>query len=267
MGTFGLIIVLVISIIFNIYFYINLKNIKKEEQIEKKEEEEKELKVNSVTVKEIMTPRTSIYALDKDQILKDNLDEIIEQGFSRIPVYNESIDNICGILYLKDILNADLDQKIEKYIRQAMYVTETMNIFKLFDDFRNKQNHMAIIIDEYGGTSGIVTIEDILEEYVGEIRDEYDTETDNIVRISENIFDVLGETTVDEIDEEIEINIPLSDEYETISGYVQYKLGKVAKENDQVTEKSYIIKVMSVENKRIIKVRIITLNEEGEDHD
>ena len=246
MGTFGLIIVLVISIIFNIYFYINLKNIKKEEQIEKKEEEEKELKVNSVTVKEIMTPRTSIYALDKDQILKDN---------------------ICGILYLKDILNADLDQKIEKYIRQAMYVPETMNIFKLFDDFRNKQNHMAIIIDEYGGTSGIVTIEDILEEYVGEIRDEYDTETDNIVRISENIFDVLGETTVDEIDEEIEINIPLSDEYETISGYVQYKLGKVAKENDQVTEKSYIIKVMSVENKRIIKVRIITLNEEGEDHD
>lgn len=121
-----------------------------------------------------------------------------------------------------------------------MYVPETMNIFKLFDDFRNKQNHMAIIIDEYGGTSGIVTIEDILEEYVGEIRDEYDTETDNIVRISENIFDVLGETTVDEIDEEIEINIPLSDEYETISGYVQYKLGKVAKENDQVTEKAIL---------------------------
>ena len=126
---------------------------------------------------------------------------------------------------------------------------------------------MAIIIDEYGGTSGIVTIEDILEEFVGDIRDEYDVEADSIVKISDNIYDVLGETTVDEIDEEINISIPLSEEYETISGFVQYKLGQVAKENDQVTLDKYIIKVMSVENKRIVKVRIILLDEEGEKDD
>lgn len=262
MGTIiGLIVVLIISIAFNIFFYFNFKNI---EKIEEDLDKEEELKINSVTVKEIMTPRTSIYALDKNEVLKDNLDEIVEQGFSRIPVYDESIDNICGILYIKDILKVDINQKVEKYMRKAMYVPETKNIYKLFDEFRNKQNHMAIIIDEYGGTSGIVTIEDILEEYVGEIRDEYDVEVDNIVKIAENIYDILGETTVDEIDEELDIDIPISEEYETISGYVQYMLGKVAVENDQVTDSNFIVKVMSVENKRITKVRLIITLEEGE---
>lgn len=142
-----------------------------------------------------------------------------------------------------------------------------MNISKLFEEFRLKQNHMAIIIDEYGCTAGIVTIEDILEEFVGEIRDEYDIETDNIVKVSESIYDILGETTVDEIDEQIKVNIPLSEEYETISGFVQYKLGKVAEENDQLKEQNYIIKIMKVENKRIIKLRMILLKVEGEENE
>ena len=214
-----------------------------------------------------MTPRTSIYAIDKKTTLKENLKEIIEQGFSRIPIYNETIDDICGILYTKDILGANLNRKVEAYIKKAIYVPETMNISKLFEEFRLKQNHMAIIIDEYGCTAGIVTIEDILEEFVGEIRDEYDIETDNIVKISENIYDILGETTVDEIDEQIKVNIPLSEEYETISGFVQYKLGKVAEENDQLKEQNYIIKIMKVENKRIIKLRMILLKVEGEENE
>ena len=212
-------------------------------------------------------PRTSIYAIDKKTTLKENLKEIIEQGFSRIPIYNETIDDICGILYTKDILGANLNRKVEAYIKKAIYVPETMNISKLFEEFRLKQNHMAIIIDEYGCTAGIVTIEDILEEFVGEIRDEYDIETDNIVKISENIYDILGETTVDEIDEQIKVNIPLSEEYETISGFVQYKLGKVAEENDQLKEQNYIIKIMKVENKRIIKLRMILLKVEGEENE
>lgn len=214
-----------------------------------------------------MTPRTSIYAIDKKTTLKENLKEIIEQGFSRIPIYNETIDDICGILYTKDILGANLNRKVEAYIKKAIYVPETMNISKLFEEFRLKQNHMAIIIDEYGCTAGIVTIEDILEEFVGEIRDEYDIETDNIVKVSENIYDILGETTVDEIDEQIKVNIPLSEEYETISGFVQYKLGKVAEENDQLKEQNYIIKIMKVENKRIIKLRMILLKVEGEENE
>ena len=266
----GIGLILAISVLLNIYLIVTrIKQEKTVSILEEKEEktEESNVELSSSTVKEIMTPRTSIYALDKDQTLEENIDEIIEQGFSRIPVYKESIDDIRGILYLKDIINVDNKQKIEKYMRKAMYVPETMNISKLFEDFRIKQNHMAIIIDEYGGTSGIVTIEDILEEFVGDIRDEYDVEADSIVKISDNIYDVLGETTVDEIDEEINISIPLSEEYETISGFVQYKLGQVAKENDQVTLDKYIIKVMSVENKRIVKVRIILLDEEGEKDD
>ncbi len=247
----GIGLILSISVILNIYLIVTrIKQEKTVSILEEKEEktEESNVKLSSSTVKEIMTPRTSIYALDKDQTLEENIDEIIEQGFSRIPVYKESIDDIRGILYLKDIINVDNKQKIEKYMRKAMYVPETMNISKLFEDFRIKQNHMA-------------------KEFVGDIRDEYDVEADSIVKISDNIYDVLGETTVDEIDEEINISIPLSEEYETISGFVQYKLGQVAKENDQVTLDKYIIKVMSVENKRIVKVRIILLDEEGEKDD
>ncbi|MDK9580768.1 hemolysin family protein [Sneathia sanguinegens] len=268
MGT-GYGLILAISIILNIFLYLKNRKIKKEEivEIQKVKEENKFNNVSSVTVKEIMTPRTSIYAIDKKTTLKENLKEIIEQGFSRIPIYNETIDDICGILYTKDILGANLNRKVEAYIKKAIYVPETMNISKLFEEFRLKQNHMAIIIDEYGCTAGIVTIEDILEEFVGEIRDEYDIETDNIVKISENIYDILGETTVDEIDEQIKVNIPLSEEYETISGFVQYKLGKVAEENDQLKEQNYIIKIMKVENKRIIKLRMILLKVEGEENE
>ncbi|WP_197407597.1 hemolysin family protein [Oceanivirga salmonicida] len=212
------------------------------------------------TVKEIMTPRTSIFALEMNEKLIDVLDEIIAQGFSRIPIYEENIDNIKGILYIKDILNADTNEKISNYVKKAFYVPETKMIYKLLEEFKTNQKHIAIIIDEYGGTAGLVSIEDILEEIVGEIRDEYDIEEDKIKKIADNIFEIQGETLVEEINDEIDIMLPVSEEYDTISGYVQYNLGKVAKVNDQINEKKYIIRVLESENKRIKKVKIILLN-------
>ncbi len=251
-------------IVYPLYYLIHLifKN-KKQEEDKVVEEQIEENEFNTTTVKEIMTPRTSIFALNMEDSIGEHLDEIVEQGFSRIPVYDGSVDNIKGILYIKDILTSKNDMKIKELARQAVYVPETKTIEKMLEEFKAKQSHMAVIIDEYGGTSGIITIEDILEEIVGEIRDEYDSEVDNIIKLSDNIYEVMGETSVEEVDEELEIDIPLSEEYDTISGFVQYKLGKVAVDNDQINEEKYIIKVIEVENKKIVKLKIILLDVGG----
>ncbi|WP_067140667.1 hemolysin family protein [Oceanivirga salmonicida] len=261
-------IIIAILIILIILLYIKIHNMNKklmEINESSNEEDIKNMKNDMVefidtTVKEIMTPRTSIFALEMNEKLIDVLDEIIAQGFSRIPIYEENIDNIKGILYIKDILNADTNEKISNYVKKAFYVPETKMIYKLLEEFKTNQKHIAIIIDEYGGTAGLVSIEDILEEIVGEIRDEYDIEEDKIKKIADNIFEIQGETLVEEINDEIDIMLPVSEEYDTISGYVQYNLGKVAKVNDQINEKKYIIRVLESENKRIKKVKIILLN-------
>lgn len=249
-------------IIFPIYYILKLIFREQVEQFseEQIQEEVEENQFSQTTVKEIMTPRTSLFVLNMEDTIGEHLTEIAEQGFSRIPVYNESIDNIEGILYIKDILTAQKDTKIKDLARKAIYVPETKPIETMLEEFKLNQSHIAVIIDEYGGTSGIVTIEDILEEIVGEIRDEYDIEVDNITKVADNIFEVMGETSVEEINEEIGINISLSEEYDTISGFVQYKLGKVATENDQLNEPLYIIRVIKVENKKIIKLKIILLD-------
>lgn len=264
--TLTIIIQLIVIVILFILLVINLKN--KNEKLEKEEPKNENIETfeenlhdfNDITVKEIMTPRTSIFAFQKDCIIEDVIFEIKEQGFSRIPLYVESIDDISGILYVKDLLNVDMKEKLSKYLKQAIYVPETMKIYTLFEMFRTKQSHMAIIIDEYGGTSGIVTIEDIIEELLGEIRDEYDEEEEKVVKLANDVYEIKGDVAVEELDEILGISIPTSEEYDTISGYVQYKLGQVAKVNDKVSDKKYIIKVTEVENKRIKKLKIILLN-------
>ncbi|WP_068268326.1 hemolysin family protein [Caviibacter abscessus] len=258
-------IILLSYIIFPVYYILKLIFREQVEQFSEEEiyEEPEEDQFSQTTVKEIMTPRTSLFALNMEDTIGAHLSEIAEQGFSRIPVYTESIDNIEGILYIKDILTAKHSTKIKDLARKAVYVPEAKPIEKMLEEFKLNQSHIAVIIDEYGGTSGIVTIEDILEEIVGEIRDEYDIEVDNIIKLTDNIFEVMGETSVEEINEEIGIEIPLSEEYETISGFVQYKLGKVAQENDQLNEPLYIIRVIEVENKKIIKLKIILLDMGG----
>jgi membrane protein len=123
---------------------------------------------------------------------------------------------------------------------------------------------MAIIIDEYGGTLGIVTIEDLLEEIVGEIRDEFDQEEENIQQIKETIYDIKGDTVIEELNEELETDIPISEEYDTVSGYVQDELGKVAEVGDQVKGNGFILKVMEVDNKRIEKIRVVITEKNNE---
>lgn len=267
----SLILLIIIIIIDKIIIMLLIKELRlqrlhNQEAIKEIEEKEKEERnYIETTVKEVMTPRTSIFALNIEETIAQNLDEIVEQGFSRIPLYSDSIDNIVGILYVKDILKVDKNQKLGSLSRKAIYVPESMRISKMFEEFKLKQSHLAIIIDEYGGTSGIVTIEDILEETFGEIRDEYDVEVDSIVKISDSLYDIVGDTLVEEINEQLDVNLPVSDEYDTISGFVQYKLGKVAEKDDQVKDTGYVIKVIQVENKRIEKIRLVitSLKEEN----
>lgn len=230
------------------------------------EEEEQEMihsifEFSDTTVKEIVTPRTTVFALESKRTLSEVWQDIIEQGFSRIPVYEDQIDNIIGILYLKDLIkcdkNKDKDVEVKELMREAYFIPSTKTLIELLSEFRKKQNHMAIILDEYGGTLGIITIEDLLEEIVGEIRDEFDQEEENIRQIRETLYDIKGETSIEDLNEEVGIDIPISEEYETVSGYIQSELGRVAELNDQVKKDNYILKVLEIDNKRIDKVRVI----------
>ena len=233
----------------------------KDVEVEEKEMIHSIFNFTDTTVKEIMTPRTSIIAFEREQKLEEVWDEILENEFSRVPIYNESIDDIIGILYTKDLLkyvgNGYKGIKLGTIVKNVAYVPETKSLTDMLEYFRKEQQHMAIIIDEYGGTLGLITIEDLLEEIVGEIRDEYDVEEENFKKLSNNVYEILGETLVEEINDELDLDIQLSEEYDTISGYINYKLYRVAEINDKVVEEKYIIQVLKIDNKRIQKVKII----------
>ena len=222
-----------------------------------------------MTVKEILTPRRDIFALDSESKLEDVWEEILEQEFTRMPIYTGTIDNIVGTVHIKDLLRYANDKSsgnllMKEFMKEAYYVPITKSLVELLEEFKTKQLHMAIVIDEYGGTQGIVTIEDLLEEIVGEIRDEFDKEEESIQKIREKIFDVKGDTLIEEINEKLDLDIPLSEEYDTISGYIQDKLGKVADVFDQIKEDNFVMKVLDTDNKRVERVRIVILEKKEE---
>ena len=163
-----------------------------------------------MTVKEILTPRRDIFALDSESKLEDVWEEILEQEFTRMPIYTGTIDNIVGTVHIKDLLRYANDKSsgnllMKEFMKEAYYVPITKSLVELLEEFKTKQLHMAIVIDEYGGTQGIVTIEDLLEEIVGEIRDEFDKEEESIQKIREKIFDVKGDTLIEEINEKLDL--------------------------------------------------------------
>ncbi|MDI6799894.1 MAG: hemolysin family protein [Actinomycetota bacterium] len=199
------------------------------------EEEEKDMihsifEFGDTMVKEVMIPRIDIVAVEDNSSIKDLLDVIVEKGHSRIPVYESTVDNMVGIVYAKDLLanprENRLNSLIKGLIHPAYYVPETMKLDDLLREFRNRKTHMAIVVDEYGGTAGLVTIEDVLEEIVGEIFDEYDLETVMLERLDDNNIRVDARLSIDEINEVL--GIDLSDvDYETIGGFVYNLIGKI----------------------------------------
>jgi len=214
---------------------------------------------DDITVKELMIPRIDMVCVDIDDPLEKLRDIVIDRGLSRIPVYNGTIDNIVGIVYAKDLLPLLKEDKsditIQKIMRPAYYVPESKKIDNLFSELKKEKIHMAIILDEYGGTEGLVTIEDLLEEIVGDIQDEYDEEEKLIKETTNNKIIVDGRVDIDEINYELGISLPEED-YETISGFVLSMLGYVPEEGEKVEFSNLEIIVTEISQRRISKVEI-----------
>lgn len=214
------------------------------------------------TASDLMTHRTDITAADKNDGIAALRDIAIEEGYSRIPVFDEDIDNIVGIAYIKDILKY-VDKKAPKTLvvgdimRKAMYVPETIKCSALFEKMRDSHMQMAIVVDEYGGTAGLVTMEDLLEAIVGSIQDEYDHEEDEITQIDENVFTVDGSTDIDEIEDLLQVKMP-DGEFDTIGGFMISLLGYIPEEGS-VSEAEYAnlhLTAFDVEDRRIGKIKI-----------
>lgn len=224
---------------------------------------------NDRTVSEIMTDRTNMFAVDFNTSIGEVIEELTEErGYSRIPIYDETIDEIKGIVYLKDILlsNKNKNNKIKSLAKEAYFVPETKKVNELFKEFQKNKKQIAIVVDEYGGTAGIVTMEDILEELVGEIYDEYDVPTEKYEKLDENTFLVDGTISIYELEKILDISIPEGD-YDTLSGYILEELGRIPKPKEKpvVETDKAIYKVEKFEDNRIVSVKICKVLEEKED--
>ena len=215
---------------------------------------------NDIIVSEVMTPRTEMYAIDINSDINDTLDEIDEFKYSRIPVYEDNIDDIKGILFVKDILKPLKNNKrvdIKKLIREPYFVPESKDIDELFKEMQQNKVQIAIAIDEYGGTAGLITMEDIIEELVGNIFDEYDEEEVDYKKIDENTYILSGTITSYELKKIFNIELPDGD-YETLSGYLIDKLGRIPDENEHpvIEDENLTYKVEEIDDKRIKYVKV-----------
>lgn len=210
-------------------------------------------------VKEIMTPRIDIISVEINEPLLNVVNIAIDAGHSRIPVFEESIDNIVGVIYAKDLLkgiNKNYhDMEIRKVMRPAYYIPENKKVRDLLAELRQAKVYIAIVIDEYGGTAGLVTIEDVIEEIVGEIQDEYDTEEEPIVNLEDGSILADARADIYYINEALGIDLP-DDEFETISGLVFNLLGHIPKEGEEISLGEIKIRVAKTEGRRIEKIRI-----------
>lgn len=228
------------------------------------EEEEKNLinnvfEFNDITVSEIMTHRTDIYAIDINRNVNDLMEELDEYKYSRIPVYEENVDEIKGILYLKDLFKYLKNKKeieLKEIIHPAYFVARSKPINELFKELQKNKNQIAIVLDEYGGTAGLITMEDILEELVGDIFDEYDEIETEYEKIDDNTYLISGSITINDLKKVLNVEIPEGD-YETLSGYLQDFLGRIPEDKEKpiIETDEITYKIEEYEDKRILKVK------------
>jgi putative hemolysin len=221
------------------------------------------IELGSRRVHEVMVPRIAMVTLPSTATLDEAIDTVIQEGHSRIPVYEESIDEIVGILYAKDLLpflkgTVEERPNLRSILRTPVFVPESMTVDDLLHEQQRRKVHLAIVLDEYGGTAGLVTIEDLLEEIVGEIQDEYDEEEPMIVRLSDDEARVDGRAAVDDLEELFDTSLGLEDEdeYDTVGGLIYHRIGGVPKPGDRVEVDSLTLTVETTDGRRVGKVLV-----------
>ena len=215
------------------------------------------IEFSEVEAKDVYTPRIQIEGVPEDATKDEVARMFTETGYSRLPVYRESLDHIIGIIYHKDFHNYvyNTDKDISSIIRPAIFVTPNKKIDELLKELQQQKSHIAFILDEYAGTMGLVTLEDIVEELVGEIWDEHDEIVQEIVQISENEYHVLGSADIEEVFEKFDINEEI--DVMTASGWVMNVLGRIPNEGDSFVYKNLDVTVLSMDEKRVGKISIV----------
>ena len=217
------------------------------------------------SAKQIMVPRQNISSIDIDDSVEEIISKIMDGGYSRIPVYSGSIDNIIGIFYAKEIIREYIKRKssidhevLKELMREPFFVVGSKKISDLLKVFQQKKQHLAVVIDEFGGTEGIITLEDILEELVGEIQDEEDDEDKIVEKVGENVFWVQATQPLDEINEHLPKLFPLSEdgEYNTLAGYILHELEDIPEENQEFNINDYHVKILKMQNKSVDLVEL-----------
>ncbi|MCC3218050.1 hemolysin family protein [Chryseobacterium sp. X308] len=218
------------------------------------------------SAKQIMVPRQNITSIDFEEDINDIINKIMDSGYSRIPVYIDSIDNVIGIFYTKEIIRefvkrkGDLDHEdLKDLMRDAFFVVESKKVSDLLKTFQLKKQHIAIVIDEFGGTEGIITLEDILEELVGEIQDEEDDEEKIVDKIADNTYWVQATQPLEEINEFLPRKLPLSEEseYNSLAGFILYELEEIPEENQEFDLADYHFKILKMNNKSVELVELV----------
>ena len=217
------------------------------------------LEFTDTTVKEVMVPRTDVFAVDISTQRDRLLQSLIDQGFTRVPVYRESIDNIIGIIYTKDLIGM-LEHRdliiLQDVIRPAYLVPESKKISVLLKELQKNRQHMAIVIDEFGGTEGIITIEDIVEEIVGEIRDEYDDEPSEVETSHDGTDFVNGGIAIHQFNERFSVEIPEDAQYDTISGFLHQLTERIPELHEEIKYENITFTVVKKNERRIRQVKV-----------
>jgi len=214
------------------------------------------------TAKQIMVPRTQVFALDVNDFDESMLDKVYDESYSRIPCYEDSLDNTVGVVYLKDILLATRKNEplnIRNIMRTIHIVPDTKHIGQLLNEFQIMHQQMALVVNEYGGTEGIITMEDILEELVGEIQDEFDNEVPFVEQIADKTYNAMASATLDDINELLPHPLRKDDQYETLAGYLIMKFGKIPYVKEKITVDNYEFSILKKNKRSLVLVQLIDL--------
>ena len=223
------------------------------------------ISLSESNVKEIMVPRIDVVSISLDTPVPEIVTIISDCGHSRFPVYHDTVDNIVGMLYAKDLLHYMVKEEseidLEKLIRPAYFVPESKKLDSLLMEFQRRRVHIAVVVDEYGGTSGIVCLEDIIEEIVGEIQDEFDNETEELLKISEGVYLCDARVNLEWLNEQLGIELP-SDDFDTLGGLVFHLFGKIPVRYEKMSYRNIDFIIQNMEGHKIDTIKIV-LQQEG----